>query len=136
MNDAQHGFLKGRSCITYLLSALNIVNWLIDDDEDVDMCFLGFSKFFDVVKDRFLHVKLPALRVFALVVGDVVFEETVAYYSEPQGSVIEPPLFQVMANYLPVGAQLFCQLLPDNTAMGSKSMEVDLIQRGLDKTTA
>lgn len=44
--------------LTNLLSTQNTVTRLMDDEEDVGMCFLEVSQAFDVVNHRFLCVKV------------------------------------------------------------------------------
>ena len=51
INQTQHGFLKGRSCLTnnYLLGFMeHISNWA-DDGSPVDVIYLDFQKAFDSV---------------------------------------------------------------------------------------
>lgn len=61
---AQHSFLNGNSCLSYLCSVVNAVTLIMDDMEDVKKCFLTFSKAFDIVSQRLLcakHATLDAL---------------------------------------------------------------------------
>ena len=55
INDSQHGFSKGRSCLTYLLTYHRNVYEEGDNDENYDTIYLNFSKAFDKVPhDRLL----------------------------------------------------------------------------------
>ena len=47
--DTQHGFVHGRSCTTQLLRVLDAVTELYDQQVDVDVIYLDFSKAFDTV---------------------------------------------------------------------------------------
>ena len=38
----QHGFMKGRSCVTQLLEFLEDITQAIDDGNDVDVIYLDF----------------------------------------------------------------------------------------------
>ena len=52
--DSQHGFRKGRSCLSNLLVFLDKVNGSIDSGEAVDVIFMDFAKAFDIVP----HIRL------------------------------------------------------------------------------
>lgn len=138
--------------LTNLLSTQNTVTRLMDDEEDVGMCFLEVSQAFDVVNHRFLCAKLttrgvPPLMVswFKSYLADsnlqarsiyVVSEEAVVHCGVLQGSVVGPLLFSVIVTDLLDGLQLFCKLFAVDPRMRGKSAGVDLIQRGLDKIVA
>ena len=47
IEDSQHGFRKGRSCLTNLLSFLDKVTGELDSGKSVDVVFLDFAKAFD-----------------------------------------------------------------------------------------
>ena len=47
--DSQHGFRKGRSCLTNLLEFLDRVTGCVDAGDSVDVIFLDFAKAFDKV---------------------------------------------------------------------------------------
>jgi len=49
IRDSQHGFRKGRSCLTNLLAFLDKVTESIDNGLCVDVIFLDFAKAFDKV---------------------------------------------------------------------------------------
>ena len=44
--ESQHGFRKGRSCLTNLLTFLDKVTTYVDSGKDVDVVFLDFAKAF------------------------------------------------------------------------------------------
>jgi len=52
--DSQHGFRKGRSCLSNLLVFLDKVTGSIDSGEAVDVIFMDFAKAFDKVP----HIRL------------------------------------------------------------------------------
>ena len=58
--NSQHGFCKGRSCLTNLLEFLDKVTGCIDTGDSVDVIFLDFAKAFDKVSHKRLLLKLKA----------------------------------------------------------------------------
>ena len=62
-NMKQHGFIKGRSCLTNLLETLDDITTSIDEGIDVDVISLDFSKAFDFVPHRRQLQKLSAFGV-------------------------------------------------------------------------
>jgi len=49
IRPSQHGFMKGRSCLTNLISSYDQVTCLEDEGKAVDVVYLDFSKAFDTV---------------------------------------------------------------------------------------
>ena len=60
IRDTQHGFTKGRSCLTILLNFLEEVTKYVDEDNPVDVLYLDFSKAFDKVSRKRLVEKVKA----------------------------------------------------------------------------
>jgi len=56
--NSQHGFHKGRSCLSNLLVFLDKVTGSIDSGEAVDVIFMDFAKAFDKVP----HIRLGRIK--------------------------------------------------------------------------
>lgn len=61
--NSQHGFTRGESCLTNLVSFYYNVLHLVDQGKAVDIIFLDFSNAFDAVSNSIILDKTPSIQL-------------------------------------------------------------------------
>ena len=108
-NKNQHGFIKGRSCLSQLLEHFQNILMGMEDGKEVEVIYLDFSKAFDKIDHKMILMKLLSMglcghllkwignfilvRKHSVIVDGVSSDVGRVRSGVPQGSVFGPLLF-------------------------------------------
>ena len=148
LHSSQHGFIKGKSCITNLLMSLD--DWIqaLDEGKDIDVIYMDFMKAFDSVPHKRLLVKLSRYGITSkllkwcesfllnrrqcVVVNGQKSQWADVHSGIPQGSVLGPLMFIVYINDLPDVVNTAIKLFADDTKIYTTTDRSEELQQDLD----
>jgi len=151
----QHGFTRGKSCLTNLLETLE--NWTraLDEGYGLDVIYLDYRKAFDSVPHRRLLEKLKGLGIKGKLLQwleSFLTSRTMRVGKRgtfsliqlvlsgvPQGSVLGPLLFLMFVNELPLWIKNEIRMFADDTKLWCRiNTEEDsaALQEDLDKLSS
>ena len=156
LNNSQHGFRKGRSCVSQLIEHFEKVVEYLNEGFNVDVVYLDFCKAFDKLDFNVLLTKLKNCGVsgnlgkwlHSFLTGRYQFVTVNGFASilcavlsgVPQGSVLGPLLFLIMINDINDNVQnAFLSSFADDTRMGmaiKNPTDVKCLQDDLDRVYA
>ena len=133
IRDTQHGFRKGKSCLSNLLISQYYIMKLLDEKEVVDIIYLDFQKAFDKVPYTNLMMKVRSLgirgklgewvenwlrnRQQRVTINGVYSEWAEVSSGVPQGSILGPVLFTIYINDIDTDVKNSILKFADDTKM-------------------
>jgi ribonucleases P/MRP protein subunit RPP40 len=152
IHETQHGFRRGKSCLTNLIEFSETISDYVDSGSPVDIIYLDFQKAFDKVSHHRLIKKLEAYdlspqiltwlaswldhRYQRVVIDGISSDWALVTSGVPQGSVLGPLLFSIYINDLDDGIiGKILKFADDTKIIGKVStpLEIKSLQCDLDK---
>ncbi len=154
LSDCQHGFIPGRSCVTQLLTMLDMWTRILDDYGTIDVAYLDFCKAFDVVPHERLLRKIEGygingtiadwIRSFLsdrkqrVLVNGCASGWAPVTSGIPQGSVLGPLLFLIFINDMPDAVHSTLLMFADDAKVFRQVNDLEdrqILQQDLDELT-